>query len=300
MRKTRALTALTLATALGAIALIPGSDAIAQSDAAHGDAIAATRVAAIDGRVVTGFNSYLGQPVVNYAPPVGTLSFEMLAEFNVFGGAPIPLRADTAKSKLLATFVSPAVLQAMGLTPDDVNPASINLPLRQVAPNLTADGLTRGSVPGLAMAQQVQVSQAEPSYPITLAEWERAGGSAKIVCGDDGASIELTLASLIPNRLYTAWAVFGGTAITGIPLGGLPNVVVTDEWGDATLRRRLNFCPIDLKPGERPLLAIEVVLHGDHQSYGAVPDLGLAGRELSLFAGTIRWAHLDFPITTQE
>jgi hypothetical protein len=295
MRKTSALTALTLTTALGAVALIPGNTAVAQSGG-----VAAARVAAIDGRVVTGFNSYLGQPVVNYAPPVGTLSFEMLAEFNVFGGAPIPLRVDTPKSTLLATFVSPAVLQALNLTPADVNPASLNLPLRQVAPNLTADGLTRGSVPGLAIAEQVQVSQAEPSYPITLAEWERAGGSAKIVCSEDRASIELTLGSLIPNRLYTAWAVFGGAAVTGIPLGGLPNVVVTDEWGDATLRRSLNFCPIDPAPGERPLLAIEVVLHGDHQSYGAVPDLALAGRDLSLFAGTIRWAHLDFPITTRE
>jgi len=296
MRNRLAFLAFAVAAVLGIYWLIPGKVALAGNENQKGEA----KVAIIEGDLVTGFNHYLGQPVNNYAAPIGTFGFEMFGIFNSGGTVPLPLTPSTPKTSLLATFVDPVLLDLMGLTPADVNPASINLPLRQIPTNISLDGQTRAALPGILQAAQDQASEAEPTFPITLAAWEAARGRAKIVCNKKGSSVEMKFQSLIPNRLYTVWAIFGGTAVTAQPLGGAPNVFVTDAWGDAKLDRVLNFCPLEVLPGQRPLLLIEIFFHADNQNYGAVPDLAFAGRDLSLFAGAIRFAHLDFPITTVQ
>jgi hypothetical protein len=115
--------------------------------------------------------------------------------------------------------------------------------------------------------------------PITLGQWLEAGGTLKIRCTDDGrAEVDLHLYDLIPNGLYTVWAGLG--AVTGanpIALGGIPNVFVADEEGDGRFSRTINFCPMDLRPGEAPLTFVEVVFSENNSLTGAAPELIFAG-----------------------
>jgi hypothetical protein len=71
---------------------------------------------------------------------------------------------------------------------------------------------------------------------------------------------------------------------------------MTDDQGNGRIHRRLSFCPLT-PTGPRVLVDIEVLYHGDHQNYGAAPELALAGKAASLFAGAVTFAHLDFPVT---
>jgi hypothetical protein len=259
----------------------------------------APHAATIEAFVVTGFNRYLGEPRFELAAPVGTFGFTTVGAYNPNGDAPLSLTAESPKSTVLATYVDPAFLAANGLTPADVDPAKLNVPLRQVAANVSGNGLTRAPLKGVLDAAQVEVSQAEPAEPITLGDWERGSGKIRITCHRGEVWVDVRVRHLIPNRLYTTWAIFGGSSIDVIPLGGAPNVIITDGNGDGRLRRQLNFCPLT-RTGQRPLVDVEILLHGDQQNYGGVPELPAAGKAQSLYAGTVTFAHLDFPITLAD
>ena len=74
---------------------------------------------------------------------------------------------------------------------------------------------------------------------------------------------------------------------------GRPNVIITNNEGDGTLERDLNFCPVDAAlegvDGKR-LAEIGVHLHSDHAAYGPVPAPLAAGFP----PGTVLHEHLTF------
>jgi len=263
---------------------------------------AATQVAAqeqqtvmIKGRVVTGTNRFLEQPLTDFGAPLGTVGFSNIAAHNPSGGQPIPLTPDTPLSARLATYVDPVFLDFIGMTPADVDPAKLNILIQDVPVNVDPVGSQRSPLKGILQSSQAQPSLAEPSTHIILADWMQAQGTALIKCWIGGIranTIKIALKGFLPNRLYTIWAILGGNELTPLPLGGLPNAIVTDSHGNASFERVLNFCPFRVKPGDRPLLLIDVVFHSDQQLYGAVPDLPFA----SLFTGTINHTQYEFQI----
>lgn len=254
------------------------------------------RAALIKAKLATGTNRFLSQPLHDFGGTIGTAGFSNVGARNPSGTQPLPLTTDSRASSVLVTFVDQGFLALFGKTIDDVDPDLMNVPLRDVTMNVDLNGVQRAKPTPIRLAEQLQPSQASPADPVTLGQWTQARGFAFIRCAGRGANVQLTLRGLLPNRVYSAWGLFGGQSITPFPLGGAPNVMVTDSNGNATFERELNFCPFDLKPGQAPLLAIDIVFHSDHQNYGLVPELDLAG----FFTGTITHTQLEFLVTGQD
>lgn len=234
--------------------LLPAGTAQAQSD-----------TLAVRGIPVTGPNSLNGQQVTDFGPGVSTGS-DLVAAFNPDGSEPLPLTPDTPPSTLLATIDTP-----------DADEELINLPLRQVPGNVGTAGLTRESLPGQLEVGTFDNNQSEPSAPITLGEWLEGSGVARFQCKEGEApTAELRVRGLLPNRLYTVWAVFQNGE-GAVPFGGPPNVIMTDEFGDGTMSRRLNFCPLETTSEGADLLYLVVVFHSDQMVYAMQPTLPDAG-----------------------
>jgi len=156
----------------------------------------------IKGRVATGTNRFLGQPLTDFGAPLGTAGFSNVAAKNTYDAQPIPLTTDTPLSALLATYVDPVFLSLIGKAPADVDPAKLNVLLQDVAVNVDPAGSVRSPLNGILQSGQIQPSLAEPSAHINLADWVRAEGSALIKCQTgDTSTVSITLKSFLPNRI---------------------------------------------------------------------------------------------------
>lgn len=219
----------------------------------------------VQGVPVTGPNSLTGQQVQDFGPGVST-GRDLVAAFNPNGSDPLPLTPDTPASTLLATIDS-----------DDATQDVINLPLRDVPGNVGTAGLTRATLPGQLDVGTFDDNQSEPSGHITLGEWLEGSGVATFQCQEGEApTAEIRVRNLLPNRLYTVWGVFQNGE-GAVPFGGPPNVIMTDELGNGSMSRVLNFCPLETTPEGADLLYLVVVFHSDQQVYAMQPTLPDAG-----------------------
>ena len=162
--------------------------------------------------------------------------------------------------------------------------ALVNLPLGDVAtwvlpPNLMA----RATVPSHLSGPVIGPTQAEAGGPITKEDWFKASGKLTTVCDSGGNSVSIEMQGMVPNRLYTVWALWldpSGPRFVPVPFGGVPNVFITDQQGNASFDRALNFCPVEAAEsgvdGKR-LGLIETHLHSDHVAYGGIPAPLAAG-----------------------
>lgn len=240
--------------------------------------------------VVTGFNRLKGNPLWNLGPDLGTFGFETTGAYQPDNHEAAPLNPDTPEDTLLATWVDPVFLSLFDLTPDVVPSEHLNLPLRDVLVAVDPGGIQLASLPSINDVGMLDYSRATSNGDITLKKWLRASGRASLRCNKKSSKVNLALKGLIPNGLYTVTAVFmsaGGPV--SVPLGGVPNVFVTNSHGNATYKRKLNFCPGDQSnPGE--LLIIDVTWHSNHTLYGTQTNLPYAGS----FAGVGNHIHLSF------
>lgn len=245
-----------------------------------------------EGRAVTGLNRLLGQPIWELGGGLGTFGFTMLGAQDSGGTVALPLTPASPPNSILATDVDPFILSAFGVPAPD--PSLLNVPLRRVAAYTGFDG-TRSPLRDQKIAAQLEVSRTANSHWITLKQWLAASATARFDCdGRGGASVEIRFRRMVPNGLYTIWGVMstpGGPF--PLPLGGVPNVVVTDPRGSARFERKINFCPQNLAPGESPMVLVEVIFHSDGSTYGAVPELIQGGFP----PGLVTHAHLDIPVS---
>ncbi len=248
----------------------------------------------IEGRVVTGINRLFGEPVHELGA-LGTLGFTTVAGFNCDGTEPIPLTSSSPLDTVLASTVDPAILEALGIPPESVDPSRLDVPLNEVGVITGTDG-TRMSVRDHLSAGQLEPSRVHSRGPITLGQWLKARGRARLRCVGGRAFIEMRFRGLVPRGLYTVWQVLvGEQGPVALPMGGVPNVVVSDGYGQGNFSARLNFCPLALQEGEVPLAIIEVLYHSDGAAYGAVPELQKAGFP----PGLVTHVHLDFPVSAR-
>lgn len=117
--------------------------------------------------------------------------------------------------------------------------------------------------------------------PITLGEWLKAKGDFKVQLtrysgkagGYTAAKFQLNFKRLLPNSVYTAWAlkqrVFSQGRFPG-PLG-VPNVFTSDEFGNAEMTVELPnpFPDRNIDEEGLRLIGIEVSYHPDAQNWGA-------------------------------
>ena len=242
-----------------------------------------------EAEVTTGVNRLYGQPLSEFdfmpSPFKEKFGFEMIGVFNPDGPNPLPLTPSTPDSAVLASLVDP---QGVGLPQaifQNADPTLVNVPLRDIQtwvlpPNLQK----RAALPPHLAGPVTGPTQAEPSGPITKGDWFKASGTLKIDCAPEGNSVSINMKALVPHRVYTIWSIWmdpsGPGGVMPLPLGGAPNSLVTDQKGDATFERELNFCPFvaarEGVDGKR-LIIIDAHLHSDHAAYGAIPAPFAAG-----------------------
>lgn len=255
----------------------------------------------IRGVAVTGHNDVQGKPFFDWGPPFGTFGFATLGVFNDHGPMPLPLTESSPRWALVATRVDPNLLAATGVSPDEVDPSWLNVPLRDV-PVQYSFGKTK-RFPGIFEAEASEKAQADPVKPITVAQWMRANGVARIVCeGNHRSHLRLQLHDLIPNRMYAVWATLGQSrrgdpeVFPSIPVGGTPNIFVTDPDGSATYERPMQFCPLRPETTDRPMLVINVQYHSNHQNYGGINGPPIERIPGGYWIGTTIHNHLQFPV----
>ena len=147
--------------------------------------------------------------------------------------------------------------------------------------------------------------------PITLGEWLRARGDVRISLqsfdqqagGHTQASFDFRFRSMIPNAVYTVWAVRAQTGpLPGqlqrrvAPLG-IPNVFITDAKGNATasfVARNPFPDPATDTRGLR-ITGFNIVFHSDYQNWGTC--FGRFGPGTDVQAQLSSFALADFDVT---
>lgn len=251
----------------------------------------------IKGLAVTGTNRLYNKPVTDYGR-LGTIGFYNLGAHNPNGNFPLIIDQNTSEDAFVATAVDPEFLTIVGLPPELIDEDLNNIPLANVAVNISPTGEDRMTLPSTFEVDPLIPNQANPIPAITLKEWLKAKGTAKIRCNETENSIVIRAENLLPNRLYTVWGIFEthDAQFAAVPLGGVPNVITTDSKGKGEFRRDLGFCPLERTKSGNLLLAIDVLYHSDHQLYGQMPDLALK----SLITGTINHTQLEFTVSGQS
>jgi hypothetical protein len=298
------------AAALAAVlALLSMQAMVARADADHddddSDARGAFMYREVHSIIATGLNDHLGKPPYNLGAPFGTFNFAMLGVYNKDGPTPLAITPDTPDSAILSTTVHPNFLLIDGKTQADVNPAWLNIPLRDVAINQDFGSiytLTGPPLPRMRDAAPQAVAQAEPADPVTLGMWKKGRGTLKVICrSETDATLKLSVQHLLPHRMYGIGATLGGFheipvdqwKLAPFTIGGEPHVFVTDENGDGYHERQIAFCPLDPNSTDRTVLVINLLLYSRGQDYGAVPEAVLVN---GLWLGLVTHNHLQFPI----
>lgn len=264
------------------------------------------RIKRIRGVPVTGVNSVLGKPFFSWGEPFGAaFNYPAMGVFNKDGADPLPLDANTPQSAILSTYIDPVFLALLGKPADYVvNPEWINVPLRDVPINIDFAFVQKQTLPGVREAGALELAQAQPANDITLGQWMEASGVVTINCSGAGADVKLRMRSLIPNRMYSVWALMGlppqpGSTIPAafpIPIGGTPNFFMTDKNGAATFSRWMKGCPLDTQSMGSPMLLIDVHYNANQQTYGAVVTPGFIDGN---WPGIITFSHVVFPINVE-
>ena len=271
----------------------------------------------IEGIAVTGPNDVCGEPQwVMPAPFPPDTHFTILGEFDPSPDAidAVPFSPESCDDDaLLATHTSPALNQAGGFP--DADSRLKNVPLRQVPITATVDGM-RMTLPDMDAVppNPFPPTKSKPNDPITLGDWLCANGEMKVECFDDGsAKIKAKFRQLIPNGVYSFVATWlttppGATEPTFVPLpfGGIPNEVVANKRGNATIARDLNYCPMDPTADGSIIMFADLGYHTDGSTAGVFPQtvsevetfLGSDGEvfESTKPPGIFAMPHVGFPM----
>jgi len=250
----------------------------------------------VHGQVVTGSNRLRGMPIWDLGEDLGTLGYSFIHAHNPGQASPLPIDENTPGSAIMASGLDLAYMALFGLTEADIDPAIINNPIHQT-PVISGPAGEITQLPGVMDVRATVASRIASNQPVTLTKWLSARGVAKFKCSQDGTStVNIKMRSLVPDAMYSAWGVYSfdfdgngvGEAIGGVPLGGVPNIMMTDSRGTASISRQLNFCPED----EPRLKYLTIALHSNASNNGSVPDQALLNKP----GGTLAHAAMSFPI----
>lgn len=251
---------------------------------------AQTRI--LQGRAVTGVNRLLGQPVFELGP-FGGVGFNDVGAYNSKGGEALPLTSKSPAGTVLASIVDPGFLDLFHVDPNSVDPAKLNIPLRDVGVVVDPTG-KRQAVRDIFHSSQLAPSRASVGGPITLGQWLSARGAGVISCSGHTASLQLVMTGLVPRGLYDVWGVMlTAQGPAPICLGGSPCAFMTDDKGNALFSATLNFCPYNLRGDEVPLGVVEILFHSDHALYGSQPELFYGGYP----PGLVSHSQLEFAVS---
>ncbi|MCK4871046.1 MAG: hypothetical protein KAS93_08055 [Gammaproteobacteria bacterium] len=266
-------------------------------DNENGNIIEVKKIEAI---AVTGVNRVLGEAQWDLGHGLGVAGLTLVGGFDPESHEPTVLTPDSDENTTLATTLDANYLALFDLAPTDIDPALVNVPLRDVAVIADPAG-NRMQLSPLIEVPGGGLSRSAPNSPITVKQWLEGEGSLKIKCKSDGtATVNFKFDNLLENGVYSLWGIYaveGVNHIVPYPLGGVPNAFVAGDGGKARTKRLLNFCPMDEAiPGAATLLMVDIVYHSDGVVYAGSVDLALAGKP----AGTVAHTALAFPINVTD
>lgn len=213
----------------------------------------------IQGYVVHGINNYNGEPIVDYSgvspsipylntyPPVNEIGVYQ-ASWTENSGT---IMADTDRELPVATtrsffdYFNPE---------GDIDPNTINLPLGEIGSNFL--GTEFISLDIRTVPDSFSDSSSEPSIyrkkgfliNPTVREWETMSGKLSVKKDEDGFyTVKITIRNAFPQAIYTLWDIGTLNPLTSeesgyaVPLGGLPNIVVTNKNGCGFAQFKLKY-----------------------------------------------------------
>lgn len=251
----------------------------------------------LDGHVAHGINTFNDKLIVNYTGVSNIFSpFPPIYEIGVINPGSINSSVVTEKTPLdsIVATIDSFNFRNLFQFPQGVGP--FNVPITQV-PTIyfLSTNINDRLTPRPFSASKDPALLAEPylagnvKNKITLEDWNRARGRMHAKCKNGKAWIKITLANGLPNSLYSVTDVgvlnplTPNETVSGTALGGVPNVLVTDNRGNGVFERPLNYCPFDSCNGTaRCSLYIALFYHFDHMIYGASTTLDSVGQGVGL------------------
>lgn len=250
----------------------------------------------IRGQAITGSNRLFSQPIWDLGESLGSSGFNFIFAHNPGQAEPLAITESTPMNAVLASGLDNNYLALFGLTADSIDPSLVNVPIHKI-PVLSGPAGQIFQLPAALDVGATIRSRVATNKPVTLKKWLSAKAIAVFKCyANETSSVVIKFKSLIPDSIYSAWGVYSfdtdgdglGDQIGGVPLGGVPNILVADKNGSAKMSRKLNFCPKE----EPRLKYLTVAYHSDTNNNGAVPDQALLGMP----GGTVAHAAISFPI----
>ena len=264
----------------------------------------------IPGYVAHGINTYNGKHIGDYSkvsPLVPWLgAFPAVREIGVLtpgGNDGSEITAATDRSLPVATtrsfldFFNPGGRIDLNL---------VNKPLNYIGVNYfgyTAvdDRVVPTSFPVAGTGPSIYRAKGINEAP-TVGEWEQIKGQLRITHKSDGSSdVRITIRNAFPNSVYTAWDVGAKAPLTknekgyAVPLGGLPNIILTDSKGCGYKKLSLPYA-LDrtcVEGAESCTSYVSVFYHWDSQVYGASPAGAWVNAPTGLYAAN----QMVWPIT---
>lgn len=261
----------------------------------------------VDGFVSHGVNVYNDEYLVDYSNASPNIPFLMpvppLYEIGVLdpGAADSEvINAQTDQSRLVAT--NSRFVQLFGIP---LQPELFNRTLDQVPSTFFGSTSILDRVLPLPFGQAGEATiyrRTKTNHGPSLQEWNKVSGRISFTChSDDSATLRLSVANAFPNAIYTMWDVGALNPLTAqeapyaVPLGGLPNTLITDDNGCASTKLDIPYCPG--RPCEAGAASCSSYLslahHWDQQTYGAGPVGSFFGLPVGAFGGN----HIVWPMS---
>lgn len=264
-------------------------------------------VETVEGYVTHGVNVFNNQYITDYSKVSPSIPFlnpnPPLYEIGVFveGGSDSEvITIDTDLSRLVAT--NRRFVDLFGINAD---PNLFNKTLDNIGSNYFGFQSNNDRIIPLAfnIAKEATVYRKSGAIPApTLSEWNKISGVINYKCNTKGvAKVNISIANAFPNALYTMWDVGAENPLTPqekpyvIPLGGLPNVLLTDEKGCGNATIKLPYCPgRPCNPDAKSCTSyISIAHHWDQQIYGASPEGSAIGVPVGAYVGN----HMAWPMS---
>ncbi|PCK07790.1 MAG: hypothetical protein COA42_12460 [Alteromonadaceae bacterium] len=273
---------------------LTGVDAVAHSNK--------DKSTTIPGYVVHGINTYNGKPIGDYskvAPNVAMINVDpAIEEIGFFQeGSSVSGTITESTDRNLPVATTRSFFDFFNPT-GEIDPATVNIPLGQVGSNFFGSSAaddrvvpTEYPAPGTGpIIHRAKHTVANP----TVGDWEKISGSLTVTKKRDGSAIvKVTVRDAFPNSLYTLWDV--GTSFPlseneagyAVPLGGLPNVLMTDKNGCGYKKIKISYDLLrDCEAGAESCTSyISAFYHWDGQAYGASPAATWFNAPTGIYAG---------------
>jgi len=247
----------------------------------------------IDGYVSHGVNVFNNKHVIDFTgshmfehgfhtqPPITEIGYFRPGE--VESGV---ITESTDKKSLIATS---SVMSHFFQVNHLVDPALINVPVDLIGSNFLGYSSPNDRKTPVIFSESkvndIYMAESVLNDP-TVEQWNNISGEIKANCKEDGSNtVKISIKNALPNQLYSLWDVAvlnpqtENESVYGVPFGGLPNVIHTDDKGCAERKMKVNFCPVrSCEPGSESCTAyVTLLYHWDDQIYGAAPSNTFAG-----------------------